>query len=85
MDFIVAFLIGFLSYWVLSKGPYVSLKQILCPLKESVFQLAKNCSNESKILKKEISEYSIRKIGEGHFEYVDVLETLIKKEKNDKS
>ncbi len=48
-------------------------------------RIANNCNVDSYKLKREIKEYSLLKIQDGHYEYVDVLETLLKKEKNDKS
>jgi hypothetical protein len=54
-------------------------------MKDSIVWLAENYDKNSKKMTREIREYSLIKIGEGHYEYADVLETLIKKDKNDKA
>ncbi len=52
-------------------------------MKPSIMNLAKvNCKNKG--LKKELKEYSLLKIQQGHFEYGDVLETLKSEKKYDK-
>lgn len=56
----------------------------LCPSKEAVVKVAKDCGKNSKKLKRELREYSLLKIQDGHYEYEDVLQTLMTKEKNDK-
>ncbi len=48
-------------------------------------RIATSCNTDSHKLKRELKEYSLLKIQAGHYEYADVLETLLKKEKNDKS
>ena len=49
-------------------------------MKHSIMNLAR-VNTKNKNLKKELKEYSLLKIQQGHFEYKDVLETL-KSEKN---
>lgn len=49
-------------------------------MKHSIMNLAR-VNTKNKTLKKELKEYSLLKIQQGHFEYKDVLETL-KLEKN---
>lgn len=84
MEFIIVFLIGFFSYWFLTKEDLLrSELQIVCPKKESVVRIAE-ISSSSK-LDREIKEFSLMKIREGHYEYEDVLNTLMKKERNDKT
>lgn len=84
VELLVSFLIGFFAYWFVSRTDIPS-RQKLCPMKDSIVWLAENYDNNSKKMTREIREYSLIKIGEGHYEYADVLETLIKKDKNDKS
>ena len=85
MEFFVAFLIGFFSYWFLTKEDLLSKNETICPAKESVVRIAEQCNPNSVKLRKEIKEYSLMKIQDGHYEYQDVLQTLLKKEKNDKA
>lgn len=79
MEFIVAFLIGFFSYWILTKEDLLSKQNSTCPEKESIVRIAENCNMESHKLRKNLKEYSLIKIQEGHYEYADVLETLKRK------
>jgi len=45
--------------------------------------MAEVCSSSK--LKKEIKEFSLMRIRDGHYEYEEVLSTLMKKDKNDKA
>ena len=56
----------------------------LCPSKDAVVKVAKECGKNSKKLKRELREFSLLKIQDGHYEYEDVLQTLMVKDKNDK-
>jgi hypothetical protein len=85
VEFIIVFLIGFFSYWFISDQNVITKTYKGCPSKESVMRIAETCNFESHKLKKEIKEYSLVKIQEGHYEYHDVLQTLLKKERNDKA
>lgn len=55
------------------------VKTNICPNKEAVNKLAETCKGDRKVVK-EIREYSLLKIQDGHYEYGDVLNTLKKKE-----
>ena len=79
MEFIVAFLIGFFSYWLLTKEDLLSKQSSTCPEKESIVRIAEQCNVDSYKLRKNLKEYSLIKIQEGCYEYGDVLETLKRK------
>lgn len=84
MEFIVVFLLGFFSFWFLTRDDFLPVYfQSKCPKKESVVRIAKVCSSSK--LKKEIKEFSLMRIRDGHYEYEEVLSTLMKKDKNDKA
>jgi hypothetical protein len=84
MEFIIVFLIGFFSYWFLTKDDLLRKDlEIGCPKKESVIRIAE-MSGSSK-LDREIKEFSLMKIRDGYYEYEEVLNTLMKKERNDKA
>lgn len=53
-------------------------------MKESIMAMAKE-NPKNKTMRKELKEYSLLKIQEGHFEYSDVLETLKSDNNNDKT
>lgn len=55
-----------------------------CPNKESILRLAEGTCCHSDMTK-ELKKYSLVKIQEGYFEYGEVLNTLTKKDRNDKS
>jgi hypothetical protein len=84
VEFLVSFLMGFLAYWFVSNSS-ITLHQKICPMKDSIIWIAKNSPKDSKKIMREIREFSLVKIGEGHYEYEDVLNTLIMKDRNDKS
>lgn len=80
MELIIAFLIGFCSYWFLTKENFIDkVPQQICPSKEIINKMAIECGKDSKKLKKELADFSLLKIQEGHYEYEDVLQTLMKK------
>lgn len=79
VEFIVAFLIGFFSYWILTKEDLLKKQNPTCPEKESFVRIAQHCTTDSYKLRKGLKEYSLIKIQEGHYEYADVLETLKRK------
>jgi len=79
LELIISFLIGFCMTWFLIKEDVVPQTTNLCPNKEAINQLAETyCGN--KRLVKELKEYSLLKIQDGHYEYGDVLNTLKKKD-----
>jgi hypothetical protein len=79
VEFIVTFLIGFFSYWILTKEDLLSKQSSTCPEKESIVRIAETCSIDSYKLRKNLKDYSLIKIQEGRYEYADVLETLKRK------
>jgi hypothetical protein len=84
VEFIVVFLLGFFSFWFLTRDDFLPVYfQSKCPKKESVVRMAEVCSSSK--LKKEIKEFSLMRIRDGHYEYEEVLSTLMKKDKNDKA
>lgn len=69
-------------FFVRDNGTIESRKK--CPNKDSILRLAEETCCQSKMTK-ELKEYSLVKIQEGYFEYGEVLNTLTKKDRNDKS
>lgn len=53
-------------------------------MKETIVKLASEHGNDKNFVK-ELRNYSHIKIQDGYYEYVEVLDTLSKKEKNDKA
>lgn len=85
VEFIIAFLIGFFSFWFLTREDLIKNTQnSLCPSKEAIVTVARECGKNSTKLKRELREFSLLKIQDGYYEYEDVLQTLMAKEKNDK-
>lgn len=83
MELFISFLVGFLFTWFLIREDGSSVKTKICPQKETIVQLVDYHHNDKKI-KREIREYSLLKIQEGHYEYGEVLTKLSKKESYDK-
>jgi hypothetical protein len=83
LEFILSFVISFFLAWVLIgfNRPFPKKE---CGMKETMVKLANEHSNDKNFVK-ELRNYSHIKIQEGYYEYVEVLDTLSKKEKNDKS
>ena len=83
MELILSFGISFVLTWFIVRNDFSVEEKKNCPMKTSIMNLAKvNCKNKG--LKKELKEYSLLKIQQGHFEYVDVLKTLKSEKKYDK-
>ena len=81
MEIISAFIIGFASMWIANR---IELnRNNLCPMKESIIGIAKTYPNNDKICN-EIKKYSLDKIKNGNFEYVEVIEQ-IKQQQYDKT
>ena len=55
-----------------------------CPKKDAIVRLAEQHGSHKKMMK-ELKEYSLVQIQQGKFEYAEVLTTLKKKDKNDKT
>lgn len=83
MEILIVFCIGFFSYWFLTNNNFMVKKIGLCPKKESMVRMAEN--SKSTNLHKEIKKYSLLRIQDGYYEYQDVLNVLMRKNKNDKS
>jgi len=66
--------------WVLVRNDVSIGKVYQCPQKEAITRLAEVHVHDKK-MKREIREYSLLKIQEGHYEYGEVLTALTKKEK----
>jgi hypothetical protein len=84
LELIISFIFAFTMtcFFVRDIGLVESKKR--CPNKESILRLAEGTTCHNKITK-ELKEYSLVKIQEGYFEYGEVLNTLTKKDRNDKS
>lgn len=80
MELILSFGISFVLTWFVVRNEFSLEEKKDCPMKHSIMNLAR-VNTKNKTLKKELKEYSLLKIQQGHFEYKDVLETL-KSEKN---
>lgn len=85
LELVASFLLGFIATWFLSRGGKdILTKPDVCPKQEAFVKIAEHHGHHKKI-SRELKEYSLEMIKDGHFEYGDVLQTLMKKEKNDKS
>ena len=78
MELLTSFIFSFLLTWF-----FLNTERILpkkdCGQKNTIMELATNhCS--SKKMVKELREFSLTKIKDGHHEYGEVLEQLTKKE-----
>lgn len=80
----ISFFVGFFITWffVKSENEIESIKN--CPKKDAIVRLAEDHRGHKKI-EKELKEYSLVQIQQGKYEYIDVLNTLKKKDKNDKA
>lgn len=84
MEFIVYFIVGFMTTWIIAREVNFSSERKKCPMKESIHGLAM-CRGYDKELMKRVKHYSLLKIQDGHFEYQEVLESLKEGKKNDKA
>ena len=85
MEFIVYFIFGFMTTWIIAREVSFSSEKKKCPMKQSIHELAM-CRGYDKELMKRVKHYSLLKIQDGHFEYQEVLESLKKEgKKNDKA
>jgi hypothetical protein len=81
LEIITAFIIGFASMWIANR---IELnRHQSCPMKESIIGIARTYPDNDKICN-EIKKYSLDKIKNGNFEYVEVIEQ-IKQQQNDKT
>lgn len=55
-----------------------------CPIKQSIIGIAKTYSHNDKI-SNGIKKYSLDKIKNGNFEYVEVIEQIKQQQQNDKT
>lgn len=81
MDFLISFLVGFIGIWLASA--IVNTKSVDCEYKEPIVNIAKIYGCNKKI-SKELKVYSMGKIKNGNYEYVEVIDT-IKRLENDKA
>ncbi len=82
MELVTSFVIGFISMWLISKTP-MSLSKQVCPLKDTMIDIASNYGSNEKICN-ELKRYSLVQIQHGNYEYVEVIDT-IKRQNNDKA
>ena len=80
MEILFSFLIGFIATWFLIRDNVSTIKVEPCPQKETITRLAEFHVHDKRMTR-EIREYSLLKIQEGHYEYGEVLTALTKKEK----
>lgn len=79
LELLTSFIVSFLFTWFFLNVERVHGKKN-CDNKNTIMEIAVNhCS--SKKMVKELREYSLTQIQQGHFEYGEVLEQLKKKEK----
>jgi|APGre2960657404_1045060.scaffolds.fasta_scaffold08550_7 hypothetical protein len=84
MEMIFSFLIGFVSVWFITKSSLtLSMKPNYCPIKDSIVNIAKTYGTNDKIAR-ELTNFSMNKIKEGNHEYIEVIDT-IKRRNHDKA
>jgi hypothetical protein len=81
LDFVISFLVGFIGVWLALTR--VNVKSIDCKYKEPMVKIAKMYGCNKKI-SKELKIYSMYKIRNGNYEYIEVID-IIKRLKNDKA
>jgi hypothetical protein len=84
VELILSFIISFVLTWFVFRNDQFLEEKRNCPMKASIMAMAKE-NPKNKTMRKELKEYSLLKIQEGHFEYSDVLETLKSDNNNDKT
>lgn len=80
MEIIFSFLVGFIMTWFLIRDEVSTIKIEKCPQKEAITKLVESHVTDKRMTR-EIREYSLLKIQDGHYEYGEVLTALTKKEK----
>ena len=80
MEIIFSFLVGFIMTWFLIRDEVSTIKIEKCPQKEAITKLVESHITDKRMTR-EIREYSLLKIQDGHYEYGEVLTALTKKEK----
>jgi hypothetical protein len=83
LEIIIAFLVGFITTWFFLKSDETTISSRSCPNKEVMVKLAEDHGCTKKMMR-EIREYSLVKIQDGHYEYAEVLNVLRKKDIHDK-
>ena len=84
MEIFISFIVGFIVSWFLIRTDDDVSKKISCPKKETIVKLAQENFGDKRMAR-ELREYSLVQIQQGNYEYIDVLNTLKQKEKNDKA
>ena len=84
MELFISFFVGFVVTWffIKSEKEIDSVKH--CPKKDAIVRLAEEHGGHRKMMK-ELKEYSLVQIQQGKYEYIEVLNTLKKKDKDDKA
>jgi len=80
LEIIFSFLVGFIMTWFLIRDEVSTIKIEKCPQKEAITKLVESHITDKRMTR-EIREYSLLKIQDGHYEYGEVLTALTKKEK----
>ena len=75
MEFVIYFIVGFMTTWVIAREVNFLSQKKICPMKEYVHNLTM-CKTNDKQLMKNLKHYSLLKIQDGHFEYQEILEFL---------
>lgn len=84
MEIFISFFVGFFVTWFFIKSENGIPAAPHCPNKDAIVRLAEQHGCHKKMMK-ELKEYSLVQIQQGKFEYAEVLNTLKKKDKNDKT
>jgi len=84
LELAISFFVGFFVTWFLIKSENEISSVKHCPKKDAMVRLAEDHGGHKKMMK-ELKEYSLFQIQQGKYEYVEVLNTLKKKDKNDKT
>ena len=84
LELAISFFVGFVVTWFFIKSENEIQSVKYCPKKETIVRLAEEHGNHKRMMK-ELKEYSLVQIQQGKYEYIEVLNTLKKKDKNDKA
>jgi len=81
VDIVSSFLLGFISMWFALRMDFMRTNE--SKIKQSMIDMANHYSSNHKICK-ELKDYSLNQIKNGHYEYMEVID-VIKRQNNDKT
>jgi len=81
VDIVSSFLLGFISMWFALRMDFMRTNE--SKIKQSMIDMANHYSGNHKICK-ELKDYSLNQIKNGHYEYMEVID-VIKRQNNDKT